>query len=349
MYMIGLQNNVHEHRVQGGPSMSTSKVRDKRPGFADRVAKWSGEFEGESKQVLGEIIAAYCNGTNIEDSTSIGRKRHGRKHSRRRSDVVRNRVLAVSKASGVHGLACLAELLFVESHFHRPEHIETSQHAIEELQREHSNFTAAVRWLCSPKETNPALRPQSDAPPSESGQMEQAQLREAHRVGVSAVSYFEEHGIKHFQKHLALADGRLVVYPRSRHLTDLLCVFLLNECQDRLPEEMPIKICRKCDKLFSVAGLEGKARARKEFCSTECQRSAWWTADKRADDAFIKRLASFADNCRKRRHGFTVGDLDRRLERPKVKQRLDTIESRWKREWPQIVERMREIRTQATD
>lgn len=307
--------------------MTTAKAKGRRINIGTRTPYWFGGFEGQGTQILADFIVDYCNAAMIDDSSD------------------RKRAPARSLMSSIEKRDYGADMCLTEDYMDWPKQIETSQQAIEELERDMTKFTAALKWLCSPKDPKPALPIKTLKALLESGQADRGRYPDIDQVSENFVKYFEDHALTDFQKQLSLNGGTLAVVARPRHLVDLFCVFLLDECRNKLPAEMPIKICRKCGKFFSVAELEGKARSRKQFCSAKCQSAAWWPPEKRRDDAFTKRLASFANKCRTGVRGFSIADLGRRLE--KGKQRLDRIEERWKADWPEIVERVRMIRAQA--
>src|SRR3989442_7011676 len=100
---------------------------------------------------------------------------------------------------------------------------------------------------------------------------------------------------------------------------------------------MPIKLSAQWGKLFSAITAKGTVRPQKEYCSFNCQQAGWWTPEKKADNAFVRRLQRVAESAVQERDGYSIDDLQKRLERPKVKQRLTEIEKRWVTNCPAIV------------
>lgn len=210
------------------------------------------------------------------------------------------------------------------------------ERAAEDLRKSHDKFRAAVTWLCSPKHLGPARR--TSLRLLASGKWQPGRYPSIDEPSEKHIKYLEAHGLRHFRIHLSLQEGRLVPAPRIEHLIDLFCAYLLDRCLDRKVSEMPIKICPKCGKMF--------LSQRKQFCSGQCQWKSYWTAQRRADDKWVKDLKNFAERC-KPRYGRSISDLRERLERPKVVQRLKSIKRRgtaedW-RGWTRILERIKSI------
>ena len=154
------------------------------------------------------------------------------------------------------------------------------------------------------------------------------------------IKYLETHGLKHFTMRPRLEDnGILILSPRCLHLIDLFCAFLLSECQGKGPAEMPLKICRRCALLFV------SERKSTEFCpTTKCQWKAYWTPERKSDHEYVRRLTQLADKCSSSSGGYSVADLRKKLEQPKVRQRLQQIEECWHAEWPGIVKKVAEVK-----
>jgi hypothetical protein len=270
------------------------------------VSRWSGEYEGESKLVICELIVAYCNGTDIADSSF---------------SVVKKRNIV-----GVPGLSGIVQILMTESYFHFPK---TKQDPVEELERYRRKFCAAVRWLCSPKNPQPAVSPNRLKKLVERGELNWGRYPEIDKGTEEFVRYFDDHALRHFRKVLYLRDGNLRLDAQPLHLVDLFCYFLLRECQDKSPGQMPLRLCQRCGKLFTAQGV-------KKFCSEKCHDKAFWTKERRADYQYLGRLEDYSPT-----------DLFRKLQQPKVKTRLKEIENRWST-WNKVAEKIRSINTTAT-
>jgi hypothetical protein len=279
-----------------------SMARRKKAGD-EESPDWSGRYEGESRLVVGEIIVAYYNGAPLETSTF---------------DVVKERAKAAMKeraerpnAPPLTGLSLIADIMRTESYFRFPERYTISR-AVAELEERRSTFCEALQWLCSPKAT--VTDQNSEV----------------------FVAYFEDHGVKHFKRHLYLKRGRLVSIWLPDHLIDLFCVFLLAECEGKNPSEISLKFCRKCSKLF-FTDLEGKARERKQFCSSTCQQIGHWTKSSRArsDSGFVERLLQN-----------NAPDLRERVARPGMRDRLAKIKNDWQA-WDALMEKVKEVETLA--
>jgi hypothetical protein len=333
--------------------MFTKKARtvQSQENWAERCAKWSGFGEGD-KQLMSEMIVAYHNGTNIRDSKLA---------------YIRGVVKLVPGFND--SPEPLIDLLRMISYYHLPKGMDAKE-AAEELKEHRPNFCASVRWLCSPKNPEPAISAQELKKLAESMKLEWGRYPDIDETNEHFVEYFESHGLRHFKKRLALEgippklpndasieevenwaqqrelhrreNTTLIQYAYPVHVIDLFCVFLLNECKDRQPSKMPVKLCSRCGLLFSVSELEGKARERKKFCSTKCQERTFWTSERRADYRYVERLVDkYAGLSPKPRVG---------LQQPKTQKRLYEIVERWK-EWPLLTDKLRElgvIRTRKT-
>jgi len=213
---------------------------------------------------------------------------------------------------------------------------------LSELRSCQRRFRQAVDWLCGLKEDKRGPEGEFRAR-SKAGKLEWGRYPEIDRRSERFVAYFENHGLKHFKLRASLQHGELVLFPRIRHLVDPFCAFLLNECAERKREEMPVKLCSTCGKLFSVFNLRSKARARKEHCSLKCQQAGWWTSEKRADDIFVKRLCRLAQDAQDGRYGHTLSDFRKRFDRAEVRRRLERIKRRWAKDARTILERVKTI------
>src|ERR1700730_5840988 len=133
-------------------------------------------------------------------------------------------------------------------------------------------------------------------------------------------------------------DGqRLFFYASCTHWVDLFCTFLLRECSGRFPHQMPIKLCRHCGKLFA------STRSDTEFCpGGGCQRKNYWSEERHNDYEFVRRHMKFAENCVRPQSGYSLEDLRTKLEKPKVKRRLQAIQRRWP-DWPKILKMIKTI------
>src|SRR5579859_1628557 len=118
------------------------------------------------------------------------------------------------------------------------------QRASEELQKSQLKFRAAMTWLCSPKNSKPAVSPRLEQ--LESGKVEWGRYPLIDKTTEDFVRYFEDHALTHFRSRLSLQEGRLLLVPRLVHLVDVFCACLLDRCLYRKSSEMPIKICPRC-------------------------------------------------------------------------------------------------------
>lgn len=234
-------------------------------------------------------------------------------------------------------------------HWDNPSDAEAKQiqKDVKELRAHHRKFKEAVTWLCGPKHAAHGLPQKRLLKLHRAGKVEWGRYPDIDSHNEDFVEYFERHGLRDFKLRASLQEGELLLFPRLQHIVDIFCAFLINECAGKKPDDMPVKICLSCGKLFSVFKLKGKTRARKRHCSLNCQQAGWWTKEKRADDVYVKRLSEVAEYALTGKHGYAAANLRERLDRPRVKQRLEKIKNRWEREWPKIAERVAEIEQSA--
>ena len=213
---------------------------------------------------------------------------------------------------------------------------EAIQRASGELQQSHRKFRAAMKWLCSPKNSKPEASPSRKL--LESGNVEWGRYPLIERTSENFVQYFENHGLKHFKSRLSLQEGRLLAIPRIVHLVDVFCACILKGCLGNKPSEMTIKLCPTCDKFF--------ANQRRGYCSPDCQWKHYWTPERRANDKWVKELEKFAETC-KPKYRRSVADLRNKLALPKVVGRLKSIKCKIGNEdwsgWAKIAERINTI------
>lgn len=219
--------------------------------------------------------------------------------------------------------------------------IEIIQSASKELQKSHRQFRAAMIWLCSPKHSDHTAAPNLKL--LSSGGVEWGRYPLIDKKTERFIRFFESHGVTHFRSRLSLQHGRLLPVPRIVHPVDVFCACMLDSCLGRTVSEMPVKICPRCHKLF--------LSERRGFCSKECQWKHYWTPERRSDDKWIKDLEKFSERC-KPLYGRTIADLQKKLELPKVKQRLKSIKKKIENEdwagWAKIARRIGEIERLAT-
>jgi len=266
-------------------------------------------------------------------------------HGLREEDLLQL-IVAYVNSDGIKAPSGLAEVLLRalgEIHIQgepTDQQSEVIQRASDELQRSHRNFRAAMKWMCSPKDSKP------DAARSrkllESGKLEWGRYPLIERTSENFVQYFEDHGLKHFKSRLSLQDGRLLAVPRITHLVDVFCACILKGSLATQPTEMAIKLCPQCDKFF--------ANQRRDFCSSKCQWKHYWTPERRADDKWVKDLKNFAEKC-KPRYGRSVADLQKKLALPNVARRMNSIKAKIDKEdwtgWAKIAERINTIEKSA--
>jgi hypothetical protein len=298
------------------------------------------------KEVLGWVVA-YYNGTNAErhHRSFVGNEIVlWRQVEKRRAmisvgvdyrDFCGMERLAVLICDDLRRSPVLAPI--------KPMEIRT---VVQQLQKEHAEFCEAVQWLCSPKRSpldDPEVRKTYSAKKLDKlyekfGQVfpfvEQGSMR--------FLKYFQQHGLDHVKPQLYVPEGKLLRYPTWLHAVDVFCAVLLDECQGKSnPSEMPIKICRGCQKLFV------SYRKDAEFCpGGNCQRDAWWPDEKHRDYEWVRRQCDFARNCSGKQHGYKLAHLRQKLAKPKVQKRMQELRARWSK-WPKILEMIDEIEAKA--
>jgi hypothetical protein len=276
-----------------------------------------------------------------ERPTILGTAVSATLHGLREEDLL-ERIVAYSNCDGTDDQPGLAELLLRalgEIHIQgepTDQQRKAIQRASEELQKSQPRFRAGMTWLCSSKHSNSAASPNPKR--LGSGNVEWGRYPLIDKTSEDFVRYFETHGLKHFRSCLSLQEDRLLLVPRLVHLVDLFCACILNRCLGRKSSEIPIKICPQCRKFFSSQ--------RREFCSTNCQWTHYWTPERRADDKWVKDLEKFCQGC-KPQYGRSVVDLRKKLALPKVTQRLKSVKEKCGKEdwagWARIAQRIKAI------
>jgi hypothetical protein len=275
-----------------------------------------------------------------EESTLLGNAVAAAVHGR--TEYLLQLTIQYFRCDGTDGISGLAELLLRalgEIHIQgepTEQQIEMIDLASKELQKGHRQFRAAMTWLCSPKDSDPAASPSMKL--LASGKVTPGRYPLIDKKSENFVRYFEAHGVRHFRSSLSLQEGRLLPRPRIVHLVDVFCACILDRCLGRKPSEMPVKICPRCRKLFPSK--------RREFCSADCQWKSYWTPARRADDKWAKDLEKFSEHCAPK-YGRSIADLQKRLALPKVTQRLESIKKKIAKEdwagWARIAQRIEAI------
>ena len=286
-----------------------------------------------SKSVLSELVLAYYNGAEVK-----ARKQDGTPTAVTQELGIDHLLFSGSERLAFLVLA-VTERFRLDQDTRDPtdDQIRIIQKVVKELQNSHNKFRAAVKWLCSSKDTKPAVSPQKLINLLESGKLEWGRYPSIDRASEDFVTYFEEHGLRHLTLSVALQDGKLLLILRRLHFVDLFCAFLLNECAVKDPSKMPVKVCRRCDKLFLSKRTEAG------FCSDDCRRDNFWSPEKHRDYTYVCRLETFAKKCFGDGYGYSQADLREKLESPKVKTRLREIETNW-HDWSKIKEKIKTIR-----
>jgi len=142
--------------------------------------------------------------------------------------------------------------------------------AVRDLERGHRDFRGMLAWLCTPK---PGRAMRSDVP----------------------------HGIFRFLKKRAVDEssqrlgspggGYLPLRSGCDNAVGLLCRFVVEQAGEKMPGEIPLRICRRtgCGRFFVAH------RGSAAFCSASCRAQNFWTRDKKASymrgyRSTIKRL-----------------------------------------------------------
>jgi len=290
---------------------------------------WVFTFEEPSKETLCEIIVAYYNDTDVADCG-----------------------LKIVEAFGREmflGISGLVNLIYFTFDFRLPKRLQVHpssrpyRQAAAELRRHSTQFRAAVKWLCSRQTPSAVKAVQQNPNPQAFGKPVPEVFKKAIQsvqgialaatlppsgADVDFVRYLERHGRTHLRKRLDVWGGRIVERSNPVHIVDLLCAFLLDQCTNHEPDELPVKLCPRCEKLFV-------AKARKLYCTTQCQSKTFWTREKRADDMYVRRLYDYAP-----------ATLRVKLATPRVAKRLAEIEKRWPSK-SLIVANIQEIRKSA--
>lgn len=300
----------------------------------EKERPWSGvvaaSLRGFSKEALFHLTVAYCNGTDVAPSPEIA--------SQIGTDFVffkgpeRMAVVFLGLLSGFR--------LVAETREPTQKQVQRIQEAVTELKRNRQKFQAAVNWLCSKKESKRVASARTMSRLMQLGKLEWGRYPDIDKTNEKFVRYFEIHGLEHLRVRLSLQEGRLMLFPRCSHFVDLLCAFLLNECSRKSHEDMPLKICLECRRVF-------KTDRRADFCTRECQWKHYWTPARRRDDIYLKRLERRIEDCLKGRHGFGIQDLQPIVTSHNLSGRLDAIEKNWK-EWPKMMNRISVIRAHIT-
>jgi len=322
-----VNRNKRVHRLLKIPKTAVS-TSDRSP--------LSGTFGEIDKDILSEMIVAYYNCAeitpNINDPITQRTLRKYGIDCMLFKDFERLAVLLLQMTDGFR----------LTDHGPSDEELRKIRRAAQELQTSLEMFRAAVKWLCSPKETKRAVSPQKLMKwrrPLDVGRYPLID-QENERF----VKYFEEHGLKHLRIR-AFLDGaelafpvRLCVLPRYQHFVDLFCAFLINECANKTPLEMSFKLCRQCEQLFSAQRPEA------EFCSDDCRRKNFWTPERHRDYTYVSRIEKFTQKCAGRKFGYSDQDLQDKFA--ESKSRLQEIEARW-HGWPKIIEKIERIKRDA--
>ena len=186
------------------------------------------------------------------------------------------------------------------------------------LRRAHRKFHAAVTWLCSAKNPDQVVF-------SRDITKRWVRRPEVDRETEGFVRYFEDHGLNHFRFQISLQYGCLLLFPSCRDSIDPFCAFLLQECEGKRAEEMPVKLCPRCKRLFFAQGA-------KKFCSSTCHDKAYWTRERGADYAYVGRFENYSPS-----------ELQKRFKEEKVQNRLHEIQARWPA-WQTINDKIQALR-----
>jgi hypothetical protein len=170
-----------------------------------------------------------------EESTRLGSAVAAAVHGR--TEYLLRLTIQYFRCDGTDGFLGLAELLLRalgEIHVQgepTDQQNETIDRASKELQKSHRQFRAAMTWLCSQKDSDPAASPSMKL--LASGKVTWGRYPLIDRKSENFVRYFEAHGLKHFRSSLSLQEGRLLPLPRIVHLVDAFCACILDRCLGR--------------------------------------------------------------------------------------------------------------------
>jgi len=278
--------------------MFTVKRKDQKSRRKRRPSRYAREAARESDLRVAEMIATYYNSIDVEES-NLSRELDG----------------LVSQIGGEFWLDL----------FGSPE--ASSPAAAAELRRELPRFRSMIRWICSRKKPSPTSYAkfvpleyeehfEAQNIPEERRDILRKEIAEGRMPmtpeDIESLNYLQAHGRDHFKVELRLWGGRIKEsksYPE--HLVDLFCRFLLDTCAGKDPDDLPVRFCLRCGRLFAV-------RPNRDYCSLECRYKKFWTKEKRADDMYVRRLEDYSED-----------DLRKKLAQPDVKKRLDWIEFMW--------------------
>ena len=320
MYMVNRHDRVHISDSSVSTDVSLKKIERKiAKNQRERAAAAGGAYHaalgGHRGKAIGELLVAFYNDEELAPSSvlvvgeSIGTLFTEFQGTERL--VVALNVLLGSLSSRCEELS--------------DEQMRFVRRDVKKLRSAHRRFRAAVTWLCSTKNPKRAVSPQKLTELLKSGRLYWGRYPDIDRETENFVRYFEDHGLKHFRFYASVQEGRLLLFPRCNHLIDPFCAFLLHQCEGKRPEQMPVKLCPQCRRLFLAQGA-------KKFCSAPCHDKAFWTPERKADYAYVCRLGDYSK-----------ADLQKRLEEQKVQNRLDEIETRWPA-WQTINDKVGNIR-----
>ena len=88
---------------------------------------------------------------------------------------------------------------------------------------------------------------------------------------------------------------------------------------------------------FRLANWRGKPECERIIAARSAKTGAFWTAERRADYRYLERLEIYDD---------LSHEIRKRIEKPRVQQRLQQIEARWP-DWKKIQDRLTALRAKA--
>jgi len=155
--------------------------------------------------------------------------------------------------------------------------------AARDLEREHRDFTKMLVWLCTvkPGRAQPnAKKKLSGEPPLRSD------------VPQSIFRFIKKRAVDEFRERLTSpGGGYLPLRSGCDNAIGLLCRFVVEQAGEKMPGEIPLRICRRigCGRFFVAH------RGSAAFCSASCRAQHFWTRDKkkeymRAYRGVIKKL-----------------------------------------------------------